>query len=97
MVVICPQRRARNPSSRSVPAAARKIASASHSLVITTPPRRTATLSSTNTATSSGTKKMRAIVRELGTFMTTDTLLLQPSRVRQADSLTDSHSPDNLL
>src|SRR5262249_4037864 len=70
IVVICPQRRARKPSSRSVPAAVRKMTSASNSLVKTTPRTSNAILIPTRAATSSGTKKIRAIVREFGRFIT---------------------------
>src|SRR5579859_4469054 len=69
IVVTCPQRRARYPSSRSVAAATRKIASASHSLVTVRPKIRTLTFCATSAATSSGTKKMRAMVRALGRFI----------------------------
>src|SRR4051794_39793300 len=45
------------------------MASASHSLVIRNVPIRTATFSWTSAATSSGTKKIRRIVNELGRFI----------------------------
>src|SRR5690242_16031690 len=53
----------------SVPAAARKMARASHSLVAVKLPSRTYTSSWTSAATSSGTKKIRRIVSALGRFI----------------------------
>src|SRR5947209_4388558 len=45
------------------------MASASHSFVTITPNSLIETLSATSAATSNGTKKMRAMVREFGRFM----------------------------
>src|SRR5215831_3715493 len=53
----------------SVPAAVRKIASESHSLVTSTLPIWNATFSWTSAATSSGTKKIRRIVKAFGRFI----------------------------
>ena len=72
MVVTCFQRRARYPSSRSVAAAERKIASASHSLVTVRVPSRKPTSSCTSAATNTGTKKIRRIVSMLGIMAQTN-------------------------
>ncbi len=69
-VVICFQRRARYPSSRSVAAAIKKIPSARNAFVTTTAPRHSIRkFCSTITATRNGTKKMRRMVSVLGRFM----------------------------
>ena len=68
-LVICLRRRAMYPSSRSVVAAERKISSASHSVVRTSPPRSSSTLRRSMTASSSGTKKILSTVRAFGRFM----------------------------
>src|SRR5690349_22449175 len=69
-VVICPQRRARYPSRRSVAAATRKIASARNSLGTQSSPRHSTRKScSTKVATRKGTKNMRRMVRVFGKFM----------------------------
>ena len=68
-LVICLRRRAMYPSSTSVVAAERKISSASHSVVRTSPPRSSSTLRRSMTASSSGTKKILSTVRAFGRFM----------------------------
>ena len=69
-VVICPQRRARYPSRRSVAAATRKMQSARNSFGIQTTPCHSMRKScSTSTATRKGTKKMRRMVSAFGRFM----------------------------
>src|SRR5262249_44422556 len=69
----------------SVPAAVRKIASESHSLVTSTLPTWNATFSWTSAATSSGTKKIRRIVKAFGRFIRQPQLYQAPcSRVRGA-------------
>src|SRR5450432_3167149 len=69
-VVICPQRRARYPSRRSVIAATRKMESARNSFGIQTTPCHSMRRScSTIAATSKGTKKMRRMVSAFGRFI----------------------------
>src|SRR2546422_490305 len=66
------------------------MASASHSFVIVTLKTRTVTVSSTSAATNSGTKKIRAIVRMLGRFITPiPTIIRRPAmgQLRRAATL----------